>query len=151
MKKYLKGSTAILLMSMMFLWSCEKDGTDDVVESGSGAKVQCKVELTEAAHECITQTYGEKTIILVVLDPNGKETYRKGQTIKAYNATTSAYEVDVTISGFSEVGTYKFHIYDEAGTWEYDSVKSQIISSSDVENGKTESVFWAVRKSEAGC
>jgi len=149
MKSIFKFTMSTLIIATLFFSSCtEEDTLGGSSTSSTGAKIKLKVDFSKLAYECVTVDFKESSIIIVAVDPDGKETYRKTHAIGSYS---SGSEIVTTLTGLNKVGTWKFHIYDEAGTWEYDKTQTQPISSSDIEKGRTERESWFVSKKEAGC
>ncbi len=139
-----------------FFVSCEEEDDDEPAatststKSSGSATLRVTVNMTSGAYDCITVDYGETYVNARIFTPGGSLLTTRQGTIGSYSSDEGAYEVDFSITGITSSGTYKIEIWDQPNTYMYED-DTELVSSSDIENSRTERSYCSISKSDAGC
>ena len=147
-RNYLLPFLFVFAISALFV-SCEEEEDDEPEESGT-ATLRVTADIYSSAYDCIVNDWNETFMWVKVYLPNGTLIHRRQANIGSYSDATGSYEIDTSFPGMTTSGTYKIEIWDEPDSHMYED-DTQTISSSDLENSRTERSYSAISKSDAGC
>lgn len=137
--------TCIIQLFLLCL-SCDDD---DNLSTGNSGMFEVRVNFTSQAYECHTVDYGYNQINIRIVNPSGSVVHNQLHTLNS-NWSDSEYEVTARISNLlTATGDYVVAIEDPDG-YEME-VKTENISSYELERNTDENIWFSITSSEAGC